>query len=318
MQDLQDTWKKMILQWYPDINTKSYFVPPVFLNRIPLKVMTVADQPVLVHQGINGMETSLRCIADDQPVHVKCKDTNHFTQSKPAPPNHGHDEFQDQCASPDVLQKLNIVLKRSLPVNFNLSGECGQLPSGYDLNLHESTAGRLWTSPEARAKPIRVQESDARDDLAQQHVLFCLREFVRREKKVLFVISQLRFSDYLAKASYAATEQFFLRPKHLDSQYRRGDFDILIIHPRRGIIIGKIKSVLSNKECFKRTQDDVDSDIVARLRKAISALNRSELVIRELTKDLGPVLIAKTVILPYVSRVDMQRVLSKNHQLGQV
>lgn len=183
----------------------------------------------------------------------------------------------------------------------------------------EHFAGRMWTSLRPQAKVVRVQESDLRDDEAQKRVLRCLKELSRRQTEVMFVISQLHFSDYLGKPCYAASAKNFLRPKDLGPEYRRGEFDILVIHSQYGIVIGEIKSVNSNHDRLYELEIDIDTVIERKVRQAISALNESEFVIRQLTLDISSnLLIRKTVILPNVTRTDLKRVFSRDPHLEQV
>lgn len=233
-QDNMAVWRDCIRAWYPDYETKTYFVPPVVITRIPFDVVTVAGQSVLVPQ-CNPVQAS-------------------------------------------AVQ-----------------------------------------SSSTQVKVQRVLECDTRDDLALQRVLLSLRELVSEQSEPMFVISQLQFSGYLGEPCYAAAVKQFLRPQNLPKDHRQGDFDILVIHRHYGIITGEIKSVLSNQQQLQLSQPDVDRVVTDRVRNAIKQLNKSEVVLREITKDLDPNLaIRKLLILPYVTADILTRVVSSDEHLKQV
>ena len=71
--------------------------------------------------------------------------------------------------------------------------------------VNPPTQYRLWPEESQRpATPVRVQESDFRDDTAQRHVLANLRALGNARQETMFILSQLNFRDYLNKPSYPA------------------------------------------------------------------------------------------------------------------
>lgn len=252
-----DDWRKILQEWYPDLERQAYFVPPVVISRIPFDSTPFAGHSILV-PNVSG--------------------TSNRISQKPSTSN----------------------LQTPVPAI-------------------SPTASRLWTEPDTQ--PIKVQESDTRDDIAQQKVLSCFHELALKKKEVMFVISQLNFSDYLGMSNYSQEAQHFLRPGHLNiNANRQGDFDILIIHRHYGILIGEIKSIDPN-QCrdLNLSQCDIDKKISERLNKAIDQLNKSENVVRELSKDLEPNLrILKTLIFPYLQSNDLHRLLKSDQKIEQV
>ena len=93
----------------------------------------------------------------------------------------------------------------------------------------------LWTQePDPTSTPVRVQESDFKDDTAQRHVLANLQALGDAYKEPMFILSQLNFGDYLNEPSYTAAVKAsqlpnLLRPGDLGQKYAEGDFDILLI-----------------------------------------------------------------------------------------
>lgn len=161
--------------------------------------------------------------------------------------------------------------------------------------------------------------SDMRDDFAQQHVLNNLQRLSEDQKGVRFILSQLSFSDYLSKPAYAATAAKHPRPTALPATHQRGDFDVLVIDRRQGVLIGEIKSVGLREKTLNKTQAEADADLAKRVERGVKQLDKSEVMVKHLVSDLAPHLsVCKTLILPYVTASQLQRVLEDNTKLGQV
>lgn len=163
-----------------------------------------------------------------------------------------------------------------------------------------------------------AQESHTREDLSLYKVLHFLRALTNERNEPMFVISQLKFSSYLGELGFAESLNLLL-PKHLEEKYRQGDFDILLIHRHYGMLVGEIKSVMSNQQGLDRSQQEIDFVISEKIRQAIKQTNKLGTVVHEITKDLtSKVPIQKRIFLPYVTRSDLQRILSSDEKLSQV
>lgn len=163
-----------------------------------------------------------------------------------------------------------------------------------------------------------VQESDTRDDLALQRVTSCLRDQNRLQNEPMFVVSRLNFSKYL-EGGCPANAAKMLRANDLSPEYRRGQFDLMIIHRRYGILIGEIKSVLANKDKLQVSTDEADQIVTVKVRSAMKQVDKAEIVLQGLIKDLKTeVKIHKTVLLPYVSAEVLRRAVIGDKQLLQV
>ena len=168
------------------------------------------------------------------------------------------------------------------------------------------------SEPQATCTPSRVQKSDMLDDFAQQHVLCNLLKLGKTREEVMCIMSQLNFGDYLGQPSYAAAAAQFPRPVNLVPQYHHGDFDILLIHHHWGILTGELKAVGSKK-------NQKDDAVRCKVRKAVQQLEKSQKVVEHLLRDIAPGLTVRgTVLLPYVSRSWLQRVLNADPELTQV
>lgn len=243
-------WLQCIHQWYPNLHTETYFLPPLHFNRVQYDRQEVGGQQVLVpHKAESGA------------IH----------SSLPASPK------------------------------FSVSKHCNT-PAG---------------NPRSPRLP-RVQDNDVRDDKAQRRVLRGLRALVDELKEVMIVVSQLKFGSYLNKPSFAAAASLLPRPVTMDAEHRQGDFDVLIIHSKHGLIAGEIKSVGDNFVRLQLTQEEEDSIVERSVQKALSQLTKSEEVLRHLVSDLPSVNIIKALMLPNITRCQLLRVVNRYLTVGKV
>ncbi|KAK7105175.1 uncharacterized protein [Littorina saxatilis] len=183
-------------------------------------------------------------------------------------------------------------------------------PSQYSMWTQESLS-------QIHLVPERVQESDIRDDFAQNHVMLNLQELGDSRHEAMFILSQLQFGSYLNQPAYAAAAKQLPRPKDL-AQDRQGDFDFLLIHRQHGILIGELKSVGKTKGASNETVPPADPFLAQKVKQAVKQLDKSERVVRHLVSDIGPCMtVKKTLFLPYISSAQLERVLDNDEQLEQ-
>ncbi|KAK7106592.1 hypothetical protein V1264_017826 [Littorina saxatilis] len=179
----------------------------------------------------------------------------------------------------------------------------------------------MWTQEslsQIHLAPERVQESDIRDDFAQNHVMLNLQELGDSRDEAMFILSQLQFGSYLNEPAYAAAAKQLPRPRDL-AQDRQGDFDFLMIHRQHGILIGELKSVGKKKGVSNETHPPADPFLAKKVKQAVKQLDKSERVVRHLVSDIGPgMTVKKTLFLPYISSAQLERVLDNDEQLEQV
>ena len=181
------------------------------------------------------------------------------------------------------------------------------------------TEHTLWPTEPDSEDPGVILESDTRDDFAQEHVLLCFQEFGISRREVMFVLSQLHFTGYLNKPSYSAATELFPKPMDLDEDDRRGDFDLLLIHRVYGILLGELKSVGLHKDSNVSGDAPSDKTVTSRVLRAIKQLDKSERVVKYMASDLAPTLmVRKTLILPYVSKEQLQRCLRDDPKVEKV
>ena len=122
------------------------------------------------------------------------------------------------------------------------------------------------------------------------------------------MLSQLSFGDYLNECSYAAAVQAsqhpeLPRPSDLGTKYKAGDFDILLIYGRHGILVGELKSVGRNPPGVSRTPAQANDGVAERMGKAVDLLDKSETVVKHQVSDIAAsVTVRKTDFLPLTVR----------------
>lgn len=223
-------WLRWVEDAFPDLESQTYFLPPLYVNRVPMTKQSIAGQDVLV----------LSAPGDD--------------------------------------------------------GKSNQSP--------------------------RVQDSDVRDDAAMQRVLFCLQKMCENNGEVSVVLSQLKFGQYLGEPCYAAAAAQLPLPANLPSKpekKKHGEFDVLVIHRKYGLIILEVKSFGHNLNQLRMSQKDIDKIMKEKLKKAMSQLNKAETMLSHLVSDIAPGLrISKTIAFPNVSADELLRIISGDKRLFQV
>ncbi|KAK7094229.1 hypothetical protein V1264_007878 [Littorina saxatilis] len=267
-----------------------------------------------IHNVLPANKGSVPSSADATPVH---KGPRAMQQSVPLSGatctiNNVSPASENSVPPPDIVLSDPSADQRPVPPSCMTTPD-HNIPPSSQPPTHAQYS--LWTQEsQPGSKPFNVQETDFQDDFSQNHVMLNLQEFADSRNEVMFVVSQLSFANYLNKDSEGV--QQFPRPDGLDQQYHRGEFDFLLIHRQHGILIGEVKSVGSNREFLNKTQAQADADVVKRLTKAVKQLNKSETVVRHLVSDVAPGLtVRNTLFLPYVSGVELQRILTANTQL---
>ena len=170
---------------------------------------------------------------------------------------------------------------------------------------------------------------EVQDDLATQRVLHCLRALADGQGEAMFVVSSLNFDHYLtqlchhsAAATATTTTGLFPRPQDLKTKGKsvhRGEFDLLIIHPQYGLLVGELKSVGDTFSSGPSLSGQEESAVARRVEKALRQLDKEERVLRHLVSDLQhPPRVRKTLLLPNVTRTQLLTLLASRPVLRQV
>nr|KAG5692431.1 hypothetical protein BaRGS_013020 [Batillaria attramentaria] len=141
------------------------------------------------------------------------------------------------------------------------------------------------------------------------------------EKKgeVMLVISQLKFKDYLGDLNYASEASKFPRPIDLKKENKhRGDFDMIIIHRKYGLIISEIKAI--GDSLGKLDEQEKNDKILEKVQKALSQLDKAEQVLQHLVSDLRSPKpkISKVLMLPNISRQDLKQAISCSPRINEL
>lgn len=329
-------WLNQLDVWFPNLHTQAYFFPPLHFNKVPYKLTNIAGQSVLVPQtlvDIQGKSVEETSGLDKNEVKGgdKCDQ-----QSSQKSQQSVFDESDQKCAIDKAgnkfcTTKLGTNLADRKPVENKTSGQRGEkatLPQ-----RAQALASTMWPlAPGISAKKLAlpVMPSDVRDDVAHQRVLQYLRCLADDLEEVMFVISHLDFAKYLMKSNnkHSKTMACIPRADNLpastsspdarqglsdrakDDKEKRGDFDVLIIHPKYGLVIGEVKSVGGNPEHMK---DNPDQAIAKKVELAVKQLKKSEKMLRHLISDIEtPVHITRTLMLPNLTSQQLLQALQAN------
>lgn len=192
--------------------------------------------------------------------------------------------------------------------------------------VHQSAT---WAIPTLASPPVSVpqppccQESDLRDDAAMQRTLFCLQELFKENREVLVGLSQLQFGDYLREPCYAAAAAQLPPPAPLPptlpKKWKKGDFDILLIHRQYGFVVCEVKSVGSYFKDINQSKQEEEDIIKSKMNQAVSQLNKAETTLLHLVSDVSPNLrITKTIVVPNLTAHQLQQAISSDSDLTQV
>lgn len=188
----------------------------------------------------------------------------------------------------------------------------------------QPVACSMWPStPAVSPKLLHVNKSDVSDDVAHERVLNYLHNVADARQEVMFVISQLDFSNYLTKSN---TDSLPTPSTLEEEKYRRGDFDVLIVHSRLGVIVGEIKSVGWSPQHVQSENSDFTSDDAAIARKVLQGLkqlDKAQVVLDHLLSDLKvkvavPIRITRVLMLPCLTSDSLLRAARSNPDLNEV
>ncbi|XP_025083117.1 uncharacterized protein LOC112557460 isoform X2 [Pomacea canaliculata] len=159
--------------------------------------------------------------------------------------------------------------------------------------------------------------NSVKNDSALQRVLLCLKERSEAKDEVMFVLSQMYFGQKSGEPCYSAAADY-LPPSHSVPpaplrNWEEGDFDLLIIHRRYGLVVCEVKAFGDNSSKSGMSQQDVDSKIRSKLKEAILQVDRAEAVLSHLVSDIVPGLrITKTIAFPNLTARQIQQALAED------
>ncbi|XP_025112855.1 uncharacterized protein LOC112575309 [Pomacea canaliculata] len=239
-EEAQEFWVRWVEASFPELDSRAYFLPPVYLNRVPMTRELIAGQDVLLLQSEPGQ-------------------VGQTNQQGAQDPTHPRPSFQN---------------------------------------------------------------SDLRDDAVCQRVFFCLETMSKQHNEVLVAISQLSFGQYLGEPHFAAAAVCLPLPANLPSalprHWKRGDFDVLLIHRQYGLVVCEVKAFGDNTQTLSMSQQEINKNIGKKLKQAVSQLDKAEAMLSHLVSDIAPGLrITKTIAFPNLTAHQLQQAISGDTQLTQ-
>ncbi|XP_070209288.1 uncharacterized protein [Littorina saxatilis] len=187
--------------------------------------------------------------------------------------------------------------------------------------VHSDTpvVGSLFVPVKATVeKKKKIQGSDVNDDAAIECIRTCFQALWEDRNEAVMVICGLEFGQYLTQekeiTGVSACDKF-PRPKTMDEKScQRGNFDVLILSRRYGIIVGEVKSVGFDAQ----KTANISQAIVKRAQKALDQLNKAGKVLQHMLSDIKPAIrVAKTLILPFVTSTQLRDAVHTEPQLEQ-
>ena len=200
------TWRSFILSLYPDALRRTYCVPPEHFNRVPYDRDTVPG---------TGLSALVLPVPVTPPVHnvppvnqpsggaIPVQNVPPVSQpSGGATPVQNVPPVSQPPGSATPVQNVHRVSQPSgsatpvqnVPPVSQPSGSAAPVQNVPPISqlVNPPTQYRLWPEESQRpATPVRVQESDFRDDTAQRHVLANLRALGNARQEPMFILSQL-------------------------------------------------------------------------------------------------------------------------------
>nr|KAG5686669.1 hypothetical protein BaRGS_031379 [Batillaria attramentaria] len=124
---------------------------------------------------------------------------------------------------------------------------------------------------------------------------------------------KLQFGDYLNQPCYATAASQFPRPSDV-SDLHEGDFDVLIIHKRMGLIAGEIKSVGIRAKGQGLTDPQIENDVLKMLRKMLKMSKKSTRGKQSSRKGTGKTLTAVIMGVEWMRRNRTVDILSGDRE----
>ena len=127
----------------------------------------------------------------------------------------------------------------------------------------------------------------------------------------MFALSQMRFEDYLAAPEHQATLTLPRARDLRDKGQDRGDFDVLIISRRHGLLACEVKSVGDAFSPPDLSPPEKDAIVAKKLLRAAGQLRKAVDVLTHLLSDRRePPRVRVSLVLPNVTREQLDRVLA--------
>ncbi|KAK7475632.1 hypothetical protein BaRGS_00033125 [Batillaria attramentaria] len=308
-------WLLHASHWFPDLHNKTYFIPPLDPDSNQNGGDTTAG---IVQRSLT--QTSCSCPSRD-PCNLDLQNRDFDQSSDDQTPqittggSHKPPPHSETDPSPPVKrQKListpvDVAYKSSFPCRFCNSQSV----------LAQTTATSAMKGPFQTHFPStsqQVTDVTSAEDI-RHHLLRCFRALAERQQEVMMVIWRLDFRRYLDRQDNpldAATTALLTRSATRGTGNREGDFMMLIIHQKYGLIVARVTLV---GRCMADVQDEKEklADIVT---EAVKELNAAGRLLTHMTSALQHLKVTKVIILPCVISGQMAHTVGDNQDVQQV
>ncbi|KAL8610332.1 hypothetical protein ACOMHN_041146 [Nucella lapillus] len=242
------------------------------------------------------------------------------------PPIHFHNapHSVQQIAGQTVRVRENLSTKpKRRPKSKTRPSSSSSLSSSSAPQPPPQVPGTVFVENQRELQAVRIQDSDVQDDQAHEH---CLQGLATIRGQVMMVISRLTFRKYLDNASnperltnplHAAAVSLLptLDDSTLPSHLVDGECDILLLHRRRGLVVGEIKSVGGGRYFSGQDGSKQNEIVVRKVTEALLQLDNQEAALRHLVSDLPPVAVTKTLLLPNLTAAQLRAALASCAQV---
>lgn len=147
-----------------------------------------------------------------------------------------------------------------------------------------------------------------------------MKGMLDKQKEVAFGLSQFQFQQYLAHSDITTQLPVPANlPPPLPKRWRRGDFDVLLIHRHYGFFVCEVKAFGANAEELNMSDDVKHENIRKKLKQAVEQLDKAEAMLSHLVSDItSGVLVSKTIAFPNVTALQLQQAVDGDLQLTEV
>ena len=163
----------------------------------------------------------------------------------------------------------------------------------------------LYSAPPT--SPTHVHESDVKSDACLKLLRDCLHVLAENQKEVMMVVCEFKFEinldDQTDPINRARCPD--LRSRNL----LKGDFDILILHHKYGLVTMEVKAVGAQ---LKTVVDSV--------QKSIEQLNKATTVLHHHASGLTPtpIRVTRCLMMPYITSQQLSKALETDSDAAQV
>lgn len=130
----------------------------------------------------------------------------------------------------------------------------------------------------------------------------------------MFVITQFSYDNYLTSLNQEFFEHKLPKlPKSREKDKRYGNFDVLIVHRKHGVLVGVVKA------CGETEDENGKSKIIVELEKGCKQLDDAEIMFQHLISDQKhKICVHKLLILPDITQKFLSSIFDNNKYVAEV